>query len=129
MSMDYRGKSPFRWKRFAASFGFAFQGMRFAWRESNFRFHAAAASAVIAAGSLLSLSRIEWLFILLMIFGMFVLEMINTAIEKVVDLVTEETHPLAGMAKDLAAGAVLLYAILAAITGLIIFLPKVWPLW
>ena len=59
---------------------------------------------------------------------MLTLELINSAIEKVVDLVTGEYHPLAKAAKDLAAGAVLVYAILSAIIGFIIFLPKIWSM-
>ena len=52
-------------------------------------------------------------------------ELINTAIEAVVDLVTEDYHPLAKVAKDTAAAAVFVFAIVAVIVGLIIFLPKV----
>ena len=52
------------------------------------------------------------------------LEMVNTAVEAVVDLVTEERKPLAKLAKDAAAGAVLIAAIMAAIAGMIIFIPK-----
>ena len=59
------------------------------------------------------------------LFGMVMaLELVNTAVEAVVDLVTEERHPLAKIAKDTAAGAVLIAAIMAAIVGLIIFVPK-----
>jgi undecaprenol kinase len=49
---------------------------------------------------------------------------VNSSIERVVDLVTQEYHPLAKQAKDIAAGAVLLYAIFSVIVGMIIFLPK-----
>ena len=52
------------------------------------------------------------------------LEMVNTAVEAVVDLVTKERRPLAKLAKDAAAGAVLIVAIMAAIAGMIIFIPK-----
>ena len=52
------------------------------------------------------------------------LEMVNTAVEAVVDLVTKERRPLAKLAKDAAAGAVLIAAIMAAIAGMIIFIPK-----
>ena len=66
----------------------------------------------------------EWC-ICLGLFGMVMaLELVNTAVEAVVDLVTEERHPLAKIAKDTAAGAVLIAAIMAAIVGLIIFVPK-----
>ena len=62
---------------------------------------------------------------LLTLFGLaMALEMVNTAVEAVVDLVTEERKPLAKLAKDAAAGAVLIAAIMAAIAGMIIFIPK-----
>ena len=53
------------------------------------------------------------------------LELVNTAIEAVVDLVTEEYHPLAKVAKDTAAAAIFVIAVVAAIVGVIIFLPKI----
>ena len=66
----------------------------------------------------------EWC-ICLGLFGLVMaLELINTAIEAVVDLVTSEYRPLAKVAKDTAAGAVLIAAIMAAVSGLIIFVPK-----
>ncbi len=71
------------------------------------------------------LSAIEWMFISFAICGVLALELVNTAIERVVDLVTKDIHPLAKQAKDVAAGAVLLYAILSVIIGCIIFLPKI----
>ena len=62
-----------------------------------------------------------------MLFGLIMsLELVNTAVESVVDLVTEERRPLAKLAKDAAAGAVLIASIMAAVAGLIIFLPKGW---
>lgn len=67
---------------------------------------------------------IEWSIVVLLIGGMLALEMMNAAIERVVDLVTLENHPLAKHAKDLAAGAVLVYAISSVVIGLIIFVPK-----
>ena len=72
-----------------------------------------------------SLNWLEWLFILVAIVGTITLELVNSAIERVVDLVTTEYHPLAQQAKDIAAGAVFLYAIFSIIVGIIIFLPKV----
>lgn len=88
------------------------------------RIHISLGLLVIMAGVFFSISRMEWLFILLCIAGMFTLEMLNTAIEKTVDLVTDEFHPLAKVAKDLAAGAVLVYTVYSIIVGIIIFLPK-----
>ena len=76
-------------------------------------------------GVYFDITKLEWLFVLTAIGGMLALELMNTAIEKAVDLVTNETHPLAKAAKDTAAGAVLVYAIFSAVVGLIIFLPRI----
>ncbi|SDM84377.1 undecaprenol kinase [Psychrobacillus sp. OK028] len=92
--------------------------------EQNFRFHILAAVVVVLTAWLTGLSQIEWIIIVLSIFGMFMVELINASIERVVDLVTPELHPLAKQAKDLAAGACLIYAICTVIVGLIIFIPK-----
>ena len=89
------------------------------------KIHCMAMVLVIAAGIILKLSITEWC-ICLVLFGVILaLELVNTAIEAVVDLVTEEYRPLAKLAKDTAAGAVLIASIMAAGTGLLIFLPKV----
>lgn len=80
---------------------------------------------VITAGLVLHLSVTEWC-ICLVLFGLILsLELVNTAVESVVDLVTEERKPLAKVAKDTAAGAVLISAIMAAIIGCVIFVPKI----
>lgn len=82
-------------------------------------------SACCDCGVILKISAIEWC-ICMVLFGLVMaLEHVNTAVEAVVDMVTEEYHPLAKVAKDTAAGAVLIAAIMAAIAGCIIFLPKI----
>ncbi|WP_328154396.1 diacylglycerol kinase family protein [Cytobacillus praedii] len=96
--------------------------------ERNMKIHLGISLIVILTGLWLSLSMLEWLFIFLAIGGMLSLEMINTALERAVDLVTDQYHPLAKDAKDIAAGAVLLYAIMSVIIGVIIFVPKIWVL-
>lgn len=109
------------------SFGYAFQGIRTCISsERNMKIHCLAAAMVIVFGIWLKLSVTEWC-ICLVLFGLIMgLEMVNTAVESVVDLVTEERKPLAKKAKDTAAGAVLIAAIMAAIVGCVIFLPKLW---
>ena len=67
----------------------------------------------------------EWLFILVAIVGTITLELVNSAIERVVDLVTTEYHPLAKQAKDIAAGAVFVYAIFSVIVGIDYLFTKV----
>lgn len=107
------------------SFGYAFEGIFSGIRkERNMKIHCVAAIGVTAAGILFHISALEWC-ICLVLFGMIMaLELVNTAVEAVVDLVTEEKRPLAKLAKDTAAGAVLIAALMAAAAGLIIFLPK-----
>ena len=108
------------------SFGYAFQGIFTCVRkERNMKIHCVAAVLVVIAGVILKISAIEWC-ICMVLFGLgMALEHVNTAVEAVVDMVTEEYHPLAKVAKDTAAGAVLIAAIMAAIAGCIIFLPKI----
>ena len=107
------------------SFGYAFEGIGTCIKkERNMKIHCAAAVLVVIAGVILKISLLEWC-ICLTLFGIIMaLELVNTAVEAVVDLVTEERKPLAKIAKDTAAGAVLIAAIMAAIAGIIIFLPK-----
>ena len=89
------------------------------------RIHIISSIIVIGCSFFFSLSYVEWIVVVLAIGGMISLELVNTAIERVVDLITEEYHPLAEQAKDIAAGAVFVYAITAIIIGIIIFLPKI----
>ena len=107
------------------SFGYAFEGIFTCIRkERNMKIHCVMAVLVVAAGVILGLSPVEWC-ICLGLFGLVMaLELVNTAVEAVVDLVTGEYHPLAKIAKDTAVGAVLIAAIMAAAAGLIIFVPK-----
>ncbi len=82
--------------------------------------------AVVFLGFVLEVTKIEWILLLLLIGGVISLELINSSIENLVDLVTEEFHPLAKKAKDMAAAAVFFLSIVSVIIGLIIFIPKVW---
>ena len=108
------------------TFGYAFEGILTGiGKERNMRIHTAAMILVVFFGTVLGLSATEWC-ICLVLFGLVMaLELVNTAVEAVVDLVTEERKPLAKIAKDTAAGAVLIAAIMAAVIGCIIFLPKI----
>lgn len=107
------------------SFGFAFEGIFNTIKsERNIKIHIFATIMVVIFGFILKISYIEWL-ICLLLFGLITsLELVNTAVEATVDLATEERKALAKKAKDAAAGAVLYSAIIAAITGGIIFFPK-----
>lgn len=118
-----------RRKGFWAGFRFAGQGIAAGLRnERNMKIHLAAVILVSAAGFGFHISKTEWL-VCLVLFGQVMgAELLNTAIEAAVDLACKDEHPLAKLAKDAAAGGVLVCAIFAAIAGVIIFLPKVWAL-
>lgn len=93
--------------------------------QRNMKIHLLASIAVIAAGLYFRISSLEWVMLILTIGLVMTLEIINTAIECAVDLITRERQPLARKAKDAAAGAVLLAAGLSVIIGLIIFTPRI----
>ena len=108
------------------SFVHAFEGIAETIRsERNIKIHFGMALLVVIGGIILKISTAEW-FTCLILFGLVIsLEMVNTAVESAVDLVTEERRPLAKKAKDAAAGAVLFSAIMAAAIGCCIFIPKI----
>ena len=111
-------------RKFFRSFTYAIQGILTATKEQNLRFHILSAVVVVIAGIVTGLSLVEWLILTLIIALVIGAEMFNTAIERVVDLSSPEIHPLAKDAKDVAAGAVLVFASASVIIGLLIFLPK-----
>lgn len=104
------------------SFRFAFHGLYLVLRfENNTRFHLFASLAVVIAGFVVELSFLEWAIILTQIGLVWTAEVFNTALEKLVDLVSPEFNPKAGAIKDIAAAAVLVTSIMAAVIGLLIF--------
>ncbi|MBP7086123.1 MAG: diacylglycerol kinase family protein [Enterococcus sp.] len=115
-------------KHFIRSFEFALTGIKTVYREErNMRTHTIAGILTIIAGIIFRLNRWEWLWLLLSIFLVLVMEMINTAFENVVDMVTDfHFHSIGKKIKDMAAGAVLLTACFATIVGMFIFLPKIY---
>ncbi|SES72547.1 diacylglycerol kinase family protein [Hymenobacter actinosclerus] len=111
-------------QRRAASFGHAVRGVGAALRtEVHLWFHAAATAAVLGLGLYCGLQRWEWAAVALSVGAVWGAELLNTAIEAVVDLVSPEYHPLAGRAKDVAAGAVLVVALAALAVGGLVFGP------
>lgn len=112
-------------KRLINSFKYAFEGIKAALKsEQNLKIHILMLILVIIFGIILKISKIEWI-ICIMLFGFVIsLELVNTAIENTVDLVTMEKNPKAKIAKDVSAAAVLVAAATSAIIGLIIFIPK-----
>ena len=112
-------------KRLFKSFTYAFEGLKYAFKyEQNILVHSLATILVIIAGIFFKVSLMEWLIITLIIGLVIATELINTSIEATIDLITQETHPLAKIAKDTAAAAVLIFGLVAIIIALIIFLPK-----
>lgn len=94
--------------------------------ERNFRFDVVAAIGVVILGFLLNIERVEWYWIVFCIFLMFILEMLNTVVEQLVDLMVEHNYHLAAKkAKDVAAGVVLMGAIFVLIMASGIFIPKI----
>lgn len=125
MSMGSHDKRNRKKHRFIYSFYYALSGIITAVKaERNLKIHLTLSGVVIILGFSLSITLIEWLVILIMVGGMLTAEMMNSAIERVVDLVTEDYHPLAKQAKDIAAGAVLFFAITSVLIGVLIFGPR-----
>ena len=128
MSVKSKEKSNLKLdkKRLINSFKFAFNGIISAYKdEQNIKIHTVVAILVLIVGFILKLSRLEFIICLVLIGLVLMAEFFNTAIENAVDLVTLEKNPYAKIAKDTAAAGVLVFAIISAVVGLIIFIPKV----
>lgn len=118
-----------RIRRHTVSIKHALEGIIYTFKtQPNFRFHTIAAISVIMAGIYFEISYFEWLVILFTFNMVLVAEMLNTSIESMVDLITLERKPEAKVAKDVAAGMVLISALCAIAIGLYIFLPKFFSL-
>ena len=119
-------QEKFSWKNRLKSFKYAFNGLKILIREEhNARIHVFIAVCVLLAGLLFEISAGEWIAVTLCIGLVIALEMINSAIENLADFVSPEKHDRIKKVKDLAAGAVLLGAVIAVVVGLIVFLPKI----
>ena len=113
-------------KRLINSFKYAISGIITSFRtERNMKIHILVMILVIIAGIIFKLSLLDWI-ILVIMFGLVIsAELFNTAIETTIDMITKEKNEKAKIAKDVAAGAVLVLAIVSVIVGLIIFIPKI----
>jgi diacylglycerol kinase len=117
------------WAKFIAGFGFAFRGLWYTLRtQRNARVHVVIACLAIAMGIVLHISAVEFAMIFVAISSVFIAEMFNTVIELCVDLASPEYNQLAEVAKDVAAGAVLLSAMLAVVIGVFVLGPHLWVL-
>lgn len=112
-----------------ASFRYAFSGLWYLLRtQRNAQIHCLVGGCAVALGAFLSLARWEWLALVLTIALVLAAEGVNTAVEAAVDVATSAYHPFARIAKDVAAGTVLLCAIASVVVGCIVFIPHLWPI-
>ena len=113
-------------KRFFNSFKYSWDGLKYAYKyEQSLTIHFGVALIVIIAGTILKINLTEWLLCLLLMGIVMATELINTSLEAVIDLVCPKIHPLAKIAKDTASAAVFVFSIVAFISGMIIFVPKI----
>lgn len=117
------------WVKFIAGFGYAFRGLWYALRtQRNTRVHVSIAILAILLGIVLHISAVEFAMVFVAIACVFIAEMFNTVFELCIDMASPDYHPLAKIAKDVAAGAVLLSAMLSVVIGLFVFGPHLWEL-
>jgi diacylglycerol kinase len=108
------------------SFGYAIEGIKEAIKnEPNIRIHLIIGIMAAILAYFLKFSKTEWIILVFTISFVLILELINTALEAIVDIVSPQTQRKAKIAKDVAAAAVLISAILAIIVGAFLFLPKI----
>jgi diacylglycerol kinase len=108
-------------RSFRESLHYAFTGLRHTWQtQRNFRLHVLTGFLIMALSFYLRFTYLELLFIGSAVFSVLVMELLNTAVETAVDLVTREYHPLACIAKNVGAAAVLLAALYALLVGVVI---------
>lgn len=113
-----------------AAFGYAFAGIWYLLRtQRNAQIHCLVGACALALAAVLRVERWEWLALVLTIAMVLAAEGVNTAVEAAVDVATSRRHPLAKIAKDVAAGTVLLCAIASVVVGCIIFIPHLFELY
>lgn len=112
--------------RLLKSFQWALYGLKYCIiKEKNFQLHCAAAVIAVGLGLFLHLTLAEWIAVIICITLVLAFEMVNTAIEQVCNIIHPAIHPSVKIIKDVSAGAVFLIAIMAAVCGAIIFIPKI----
>ena len=122
-SQQFKKLSP---KRVLRSFKFSFDGLKYAYlHEQSLALHVIVMIIVVTCGFVFKITPIQWVITLVMGALILVSELFNTSIEAVVDMVTEEFHPLAKIAKDTASAATFIASIVAAGMWLTVFLPKI----
>ena len=112
-------------KKLRNSFKYASSGIKLCIKdEQNMLLHLTMATLVIISGFILKISKIEWIICVILIGIVMMMELLNTAIENVCDAVTDRENKYIKIAKDTAAGSVLIISIVSAIIGLMIFIPR-----
>ena len=113
------------WQQERRSFGYAGQGIRHAWEtQRHLRVHVGLGLLAVGLGLALGIGTGEWAALLTVMTVVIALELLNTVVEAAVDLASPQFHPKAKVAKDVAAGAVLVSAMGATLVGAVIFLPR-----
>lgn len=108
------------------SFSFAFEGIKTEFKKGrNFRIQIFMGLLAMVLGIILEIPSYEWFDLIIVIASVLILELINTAVESIVDMVSPEIHPKAKIAKDVSAGAVLVASIAAAFVGALLFIPRI----
>jgi len=108
------------------SFKYATSGLKFCFKtQQNFRIHLLAASIAVVAGVCLHINLLQWTALTICISMVLVTELMNTAVEKICDHINPFYHPQIKTIKDMAAGAVLVIAIMSLVMGLLIFIPAI----
>ncbi len=113
-------------KKHTTSIGHALNGLRWAFRtQTNYRVHTLATICTFLGGLFFAFTYVEWLIVIVMVVGGFTIETINTAIEQLGDAIDKNYNETIKTAKDLSAGAMLLYSIGAIAVAGMMFLPKI----
>ncbi|SDN43402.1 diacylglycerol kinase family protein [Alkalicoccus daliensis] len=125
--MEYKdNKSFISWSRLKKSFHYASQGVRFTWKnEQNFRIHTLVAFIVFIAAQVFNIPLLEQAVLFIAVGAVLCLELLNTSIEHITDLIIQTYDERAKIIKDTAAGAVLVFSLTAAIVGGMIFIPRI----
>jgi len=113
-------------KRFLNSFKYSLEGLCYAYaNEQSLWIHALGSCTIVFLGFLLQVSFNQWAILIIALVVVLAVELLNTAIEAAVDLVTEEIHPLAKIAKDCGSAAAFVTAMMLTVICLFIFIPKI----
>jgi len=119
-------QEKFSLKKRILSFKYAINGIKILFREEpNAKIHLFVTICVLVAGFAFQISRSEWIAVILCIGLVIALESLNSTIENMADFISPEKHEMIKKVKDLAAGAVLIGAIVSVVVGMIVFLPKI----